>query len=98
MRQPPVLHAREILSKQLCNVGLCRHLPLRFPEVATDTTANTYYRVDLHAAPPKFRRSRSGGLVVPLFADLKRHDMGEALAEWRRSFRKCLKFHAGKLA
>jgi hypothetical protein len=58
-----------------------RYLPLRFPEDASDPTANTYYNVDLQAAPPNFERSPGGGLVIPLFADLKRHDMGETLAE-----------------
>ena len=58
-----------------------RTLPLRFPEVPTDPTANIYYGVDLRRPPASFRRSRSGGLIVPLFADLKRHDMGPGLAE-----------------
>jgi len=29
----------------------------------------------------KFDRNAAGGVTVPLFADLKRHDMGDALAE-----------------
>jgi CxxC motif-containing protein (DUF1111 family) len=29
----------------------------------------------------KFEKNHEGGVTVPLFADLKRHDMGDALAE-----------------
>jgi len=57
-----------------------RFLDLRFPEVATDPTANVYYSIDLSKKPAGF--SKEGrGLTVPLFADLKRHDMGPGLAE-----------------
>jgi hypothetical protein len=56
-------------------------LPLRFPEIASDPTANVYYSVDLSDAPTGFSPGRRDGVVVPLFADLKRHDMGDALAE-----------------
>ena len=58
-----------------------RVLTYSFPEVETDPSANVYYEVDLSEAPAKFSKSRDGGLVVPLFADLKRHDMGPGLAE-----------------
>jgi CxxC motif-containing protein (DUF1111 family) len=55
-------------------------LPLAFPEVATDPTANVYARIDLRVAG--FRRIRHGpGLRVPLYSDLKRHRMGPRLAE-----------------
>jgi hypothetical protein len=56
-------------------------LPLRFPMVPTDPPANTYYLVDLTKQPVKFDPNDQGGVSVPLFADLKRHDMGDALAE-----------------
>jgi hypothetical protein len=56
-----------------------RYLGLRFPEIASDPEANVFYQVDLKRAG--FELTKSGGLVVPLFADLKRHDMGEELGE-----------------
>ena len=56
-------------------------LTYRFPEVPTNPTANVFHSVDLIAYPSFFDESADGGLVVPLFADLKRHDMGPALAE-----------------
>ena len=56
-------------------------LPLRFPMDHADPQANVYYRVDLTKTPAKFDKNGQGGLVVPLFADLKRHEMGEGLAE-----------------
>ena len=58
-----------------------RVLGYRFPEVPHDPSANVFYRVDLSHRPARFERSGSGGLVVPLYADLKRHDMGPGLAE-----------------
>ncbi len=56
-------------------------LPLRYPMVPTEPRANVYYAIDLSKPPPKFDRNAEGGVTVPLFADLKRHDMGDALAE-----------------
>lgn len=58
-----------------------RMLPLRLPEVEADPAANTYYRVDLSRKAPGFARNRQGGVTVPLFSDLRRHDMGERLRE-----------------
>jgi len=55
-----------------------RKVPLAFPEIAEDPSANVYARINLQVAG--FRRSGSG-VVVPLFSDLKRHDMGPGLAE-----------------
>jgi CxxC motif-containing protein (DUF1111 family) len=49
--------------------------------VPEDPGANVFYEVDLSRTPARFDRTREGGLVVPLFADLKRHDMGPELAE-----------------
>ena len=63
---------------------LTTHSPIltySFPEVPTDPTANVFHRVDLTAFPAFFETTTTGGLVVPLFADLKRHDMGPELAE-----------------
>jgi hypothetical protein len=56
-------------------------LPLRFPADPVAPESNVYYRVDLSRHPTGFDRNDQGGVVVPLFADLKRHDMGEGLAE-----------------
>lgn len=56
-------------------------LPLRFPEVATDPSANVFMEIDLSRPPMRFDRNAQGGVDVPLFSDLKRHDMGDALAE-----------------
>ncbi len=58
-----------------------RLLPLAFPAIETDPTANVYLEVDLTHAPAHFRREPGRGLRVELFADLKRHDLGPALAE-----------------
>lgn len=57
-----------------------RELPLRLPEDPLDPEANVYLRLDLSRRPAGFERA-GGGLRVPLYADLKRHDMGPALAE-----------------
>ena len=57
-----------------------RHLPLSFPEVPENPWHNAYMEVDLvevgfEPVPGE------DGVFVPLFADLKRHDMGEGLRE-----------------
>ncbi len=54
-------------------------LPLAHPEDATDPWLNAYLEVDLTKVG--FKRGRGGGIRVPLFADLKRHRMGDGLAE-----------------
>lgn len=57
-----------------------KRLPLAHPEVPSDPAANVYYEVDL--VKVGFKKDQHGtGIVVPLFADLKRHDMGDRLAE-----------------
>lgn len=56
-------------------------LPLRFPSDPIDHTTGIYLKVDLKQPPVSFESNDSGGIYVPLFADLKRHDMGPALAE-----------------
>jgi hypothetical protein len=58
-----------------------RRLPLRFPEVPTQPRENVFYEVNLSHRAPGFERTPRGGVDVPLFADLKRHDMGPHLAE-----------------
>ena len=58
-----------------------RTLTYSFPEVETDPSANTFYSADLHSGPAGFDLNGKGGLIVPLYSDLKRHDMGPALAE-----------------
>jgi len=58
-----------------------RELTYSLPEVPEDPSANVFYRADLSEEPTGFTAAPGGGLIVPLFADLKRHDMGEELAE-----------------
>ena len=58
-----------------------RYLPVAFPEVDTDPTQNVYLEIDLAKKPPRFQRHGNGGVLVPLYSDLKRHDMGPGLAE-----------------
>ena len=56
-------------------------LPLAEPEVPTDMFANVLLSVDLTRPPAAFEPNAHGGVAVELFSDLKRHDMGPALAE-----------------
>jgi len=56
-------------------------LPLRYPSDPTDHESGVYLEVDLRRPPMKFAAGSRGGITVPLFADLKRHGMGDALAE-----------------
>lgn len=59
-----------------------RLLTYSFPEVPEDPTANVYYAVDLVTAAAGFTPApATGGIRVPMFSDLKRHDMGPDLAE-----------------
>ena len=55
-------------------------LTYSFPEVETNPEENVYYEVDL-TETANFTPMDGGGLLVPLFSDLKRHDMGDGLAE-----------------
>ncbi len=57
-----------------------RHLSLSLPEVMDDPSANVYFTINLTRSAPGFRSSGSG-VEVPLFADLKLHDMGPDLTE-----------------
>jgi hypothetical protein len=56
-------------------------LTYSLPEVATDPSQNVFFAVDLRDDPAGFGSAESGGIVVPMFSDLKRHDMGPGLAE-----------------
>ncbi|MEE8311955.1 MAG: di-heme oxidoredictase family protein [Candidatus Binatia bacterium] len=56
-------------------------LPLRFPADPVAPHVNVYTTVDLTHRRTGFDRNRHGGVNVPLFSDLKRYDMGDALAE-----------------
>ncbi len=58
-----------------------RVLTYSFPENPLDATENVFYQSDLSQSAAGFRKAPNGGLIVPLFADLKRHDMGPDLAE-----------------
>ena len=53
---------------------------LIFPDDPSDPRAEVYRTVKLSGKPARFSRS-GDGIEVPLFADLKRHDMGPGLAE-----------------
>jgi CxxC motif-containing protein (DUF1111 family) len=56
-------------------------LTYSLPEIATDPSQNVFFAVDLRDDPAGFESAESGGIVVPMFSDLKRHDMGPGLAE-----------------
>jgi hypothetical protein len=57
-----------------------RSVPLAHPEVATNPSQNVYLEIDLEEVG--FVADEYGtGVIVPLFADLKRHKMGPRLAE-----------------
>ncbi len=58
-----------------------RYLGFSYPEISSDPQKNVFYRVDLSRAPPRFGQNESNGIVVELFSDLKRHNMGPDLAE-----------------
>ncbi len=57
-----------------------RFLPLSFPEVPHDPWQNVYAQIDLVEVGFEPIPGEDG-VFVQLFADLKRHDMGEELAE-----------------
>jgi hypothetical protein len=60
-----------------------RTLPMAFPDVPSEPFANTYFEIDLVSLgfTPVRHPDGTEGVVVPLHADLKRHDMGDGLAE-----------------
>jgi hypothetical protein len=67
-------HVPQMLTRE-------RRLFLTFPEVDARPFQNTFKRVNLATSNAGFEALPAGGLVVPLFSDLKRHDMGAGLAE-----------------
>ena len=56
-----------------------RYLPLAHPEVPHDPSQNVYFMIDL--VDVGYSPAPSGGVYVPLFADLKHHAMGPGLTE-----------------
>lgn len=56
---------------------------LQYSVIDTSDTpsSNSFYNVDLSASPMRFNKNQRGGIDVPLFSDLKRHDMGSKLSE-----------------
>lgn len=56
-------------------------LTLSYPEVPTDPSQNVYMTIDLEHGSAGFQADGQGGLFVPMYSDLKRHDMGPDLAE-----------------
>lgn len=56
-------------------------LTYSFPENEASPYENVYYQADLTQKPTNFRLDEGGGIIVQLFSDLKRHDMGPGLAE-----------------
>ena len=57
-------------------------LTYSFPEVEEDPSANVFMMVDMRTAPTSFATAPTSlGVRVPLFSDLKRHNMGPGLAE-----------------
>jgi len=56
-------------------------LPVAFPEDPTDPSANVFLHVDLEESDYEERNDQDEGVIVPLFADLKRHHMGAGLVE-----------------
>ncbi|MBI4776372.1 MAG: hypothetical protein HY788_19705 [Deltaproteobacteria bacterium] len=57
-----------------------RSLAYAYPEIDTDPGANVYYESDL-SETAGFTLNDNGGILAPLFSDLKRHDMGSQLKE-----------------
>jgi cytochrome c peroxidase len=56
-------------------------LPYTLKQIDTQPFAGIEYSADLSKAPARFPANRIGGVGVPLFSDLKHHDMGEGLSE-----------------
>ncbi len=55
-----------------------KFLPLSFPEDPTDPSADVYMEIDLRKVGFK---KKGTGVLVKLYSDLKRHDMGPDLSE-----------------
>lgn len=84
---PGARHGFRIFKRIRCNqchkpflVANSTFLKYSFPEVETNPDANVYQEIDL-AEEANFIHMPNGRMLVPLFADLKRHDMGDRLEE-----------------
>lgn len=82
-----VQHGRSLFAQAgctMCHVPALethsRFLDYAYPEVETDPSQNVYLSADMTKAP-RFDKNHMGGITVPAYSDLKRHDMGPALAE-----------------
>ena len=58
-----------------------RNLPYKLTGAPEAPFEDTFYAVDLTKDPMRFEKNNKGGIKVRLFADLKRHDMGDRLVE-----------------
>ncbi len=58
-----------------------KFLTFSFPEDELNPFDNIFYEVDLTRKPTGFKSDKNGGVEVPMFSDLKRHDMGPDLEE-----------------
>jgi hypothetical protein len=56
-------------------------LTYSYPEIETNPGANIFYSVDLTGGLTQFERAAKGGIIVRMFSDLKRHNLGPGLAE-----------------
>ena len=56
-------------------------LAYSYPEIETNPGANIFYCVDLTDGLTQFERAAKGGIIVRMFSDLKRHNLGPGLAE-----------------
>ncbi len=58
-----------------------RLLPFTFTNSPEEPFSDVFYQVDMTRPPSSFAPSNTGGIEVRMFSDLKRHDMGDELAE-----------------
>lgn len=58
-----------------------KFLTYSFPEEEVNPFNNIYFETDLTQKPTGFKSYKNGGVIVPMFSDLKRHDMGPGLEE-----------------
>jgi hypothetical protein len=82
-----VAHGRMLFDQSGCTMchvpaleTTTKFLDYAFPEVETDPTLNVYLSTNL-TKEAGFKHNGLGGVTVPAYSDLKRHDMGPALAE-----------------
>jgi hypothetical protein len=52
-----------------------------YPEIETNPGANIFYSVDLTGGLTHFESTAEDGIIVRMFSDLKRHNLGPGLAE-----------------